>query len=76
MSTKIYHIVNFHADGGQACVPGRRCFENPTNAHTFAKVMREESGHKCGPKSVEQFTSDTPLENEGYIYPAIAQLGR
>lgn len=72
MGTKIYHIVNFHADGGQMCVPGRRCFENPRDAHEFAKAMRDEPGHNCGPKSVKQYTADKPLKNEGHVYPTIA----
>lgn len=72
MSTKIYHIVDFHADGGQMCVPGRRCYEDPKKASEFAKEMRAEVGHTCGAESVTEYTADKPLKNEGHIYPTIA----
>lgn len=64
----MYHIVEFHADGGQACVPGRRTFTDPEAAKQFAKRMREEPGHTCGPQSVKESTSETDLGNKGMIY--------
>lgn len=70
------YIVEFHADGGQMCVPGRRVFVHKHEADRFAEAMRNEPGHICGPESVTQYESDDPLPNEGHIYPTIANLGR
>lgn len=67
-----YHIVDFHADGGQMCVPGRRSFTDPEEAGQFAEKMRREPGHVCGPNSVKEYTSETDLGNEGAVYPGVA----
>ncbi len=69
---KTYHVVEFHADGGQMCIPGRRCFTNPMEANRFARRMRSEPDHTCGPKSVKQYTSRKRLCDKGAIYPEIA----
>lgn len=72
----MHHIVEFHADGGQMCVSGRRSFTDPEKARQFAEQMRSEPGHTCGPASVREYTSETDLGNEGAIYPEIANIGR
>lgn len=72
----MYYIVEFHADGGQMCVAGRRSFNDPVEARRFADRMRSEPGHTCGPKSVRTYISETNPENEGYEYPMIANSGR
>ena len=72
----MYHIVEFHADGGQMCVPGRRSFDDSEEARRFAEKKRSEPGHSCGSKSVKEFTSETDLGDEGTIYPEIANTGR
>ena len=72
----MYHIVEFHADGGQMCVPGRRSFPNPEEASKFAERMRSEPEHTCGPESVRTYTSETDPGNEGHEYPMIANSGR
>lgn len=61
----MYHIVEFHADGGQMCVRGHRSFADPEKARQFAEKMRSEPGHTCGPASVREYTSETELRNEG-----------
>lgn len=71
MTTKIWHIVDFHADGGQACMNGRRCFEDSEKAHKFAERMRKEPEHLCGPESVSEYTSEERLENIGLVYPKV-----
>lgn len=72
----MYHIVEFHADGGQMCVPGRRSFSDPEEARRFAERMCSEPDHTCGPQSVRIYTSETDPGNEGYEYPMIANSGR
>ena len=72
----MYHIVKFHADGGQMCVPGHRSFTNSEEAARFAERMRSAPGHTCGPESVRTYTSEVDLGNEGYEYPLIANSGR
>lgn len=74
--TSMYHIVEFHADGGQMCMPGRRSFDDPEKAKQFAERMRSEPGHNCGPTSVKEHTSKTDPGDEGAIYPEIANIGR
>lgn len=71
----MYHIVEFHADGGQMCVPGLRSFEDPEEASQFAEKerMRDEEGHTCS-DSVKTYASETSLGNEGVIYPEIANI--
>ena len=64
----MYHVVDFHADGGQMCAPGRRSFANPEEARQFADHMRLTPGHTCGPESVREYTSETDLGNEGNTY--------
>ncbi len=71
-----YHIVKFHADGGQMCVPGLRCFLDKEEANKLAERLRAEPGHTCGPRSVQQYESETPIENHGVIYPGVANMGR
>ena len=72
----MYHIVEFHADGGQMCVPGRRSFSDPEAARQFAERKRLEPDHTCGPKSVRTYTSETDLGNDGEEYPMLANSGR
>lgn len=72
----IYYIVEFHADGGQMCVLGIRCFIDKQKADEFAQRMCSEKNHYCGPSSVKQRESETQVENEGEIYPTIANIGR
>ena len=72
----MFHIVEFHADGGQMCVPGVRCFENKVEADSFAERLRNEPGHSCGPASVRQRESERSIENHGVIYPGVANMGR
>lgn len=71
----MYHIVEFHADGGQVCSFGRKSFGDPKEAKEFAKKMRSEPGHSCK-DSVKEYISETYIGNEGAIYPAVANLGR
>lgn len=73
---KIYHIVEFHADGGQMCVPGIRCFDDVEKANSFADRLRNEPGHTCGPQSVRQYESNDPVPDHGVIYPGVANMGR
>ena len=63
-----YHVVEFHADGGQMCVEGRRVFTDEAQADGFAERMRNEEGHSCGPESVRQYKSETSPGGEGDIY--------
>lgn len=72
----MYHIVEFHADGGQMCVNGRRSFDDPEEADQFAERMRPEPNHYCGPESVKTFETEEILEDMGAIYPEIANIGR
>lgn len=72
----IYHIVKFHADGGQACIPGIRCFTDKSKADAFAEYLRAEPGHTCGPESVRQSESETSTEDKGIVYPGVANMGR
>lgn len=71
-----YHIVKFHADGGQMCVPGSRCFNTSEDANIFAERLRNEPGHTCGPQSVKQYESEQAVPDEGVIYPGLANAGR
>lgn len=64
----MYHVVEFHADGGQTCVPGRRTFADVETAKQFARRMREQKGHTCGPESVKEYTSEVDLGDTGLIY--------
>jgi len=57
----MYHVVEFHADGGQMCVPGHRSFTNPEKAKQFADQMRSEPEHTCGSKSVLENTLRKPI---------------
>lgn len=45
----MFYIVHFHADGGQACVDGIRCYPQAEKdkAEEFAERMRNEPGHHC-----------------------------
>ncbi|GEM_PF-6321658 len=61
----MYHIVHFHADGGQDCVPGVRSFDDKESADAFAKQMRAEVGHTCI-DSVFQETSATQISSHGH----------
>jgi len=72
----MHHIVEFHADGGQTCVPGVRCFPDRGAADRFAEHERGRKGHSCGAGSVRQRESEAPLRDEGYIYPFVASMGR
>lgn len=42
-----YHVVHFHADGGNKCAEGRRTFTSKPVADQFAELMRVEPGHTC-----------------------------
>lgn len=64
----MYHVVEFHADGGQMCVPGRRVFTEKPVADSFAEQMRNEEGHSCGPESVRQYESFTDPGKLGDMY--------
>lgn len=74
MSEKpMFYIVHFHADGGQACVPGKRCFDNKMEALQFYESQLAEIGHTCIDHTwIEQ--QESPAENKGEIYPAVARL--
>ncbi|MDP1629510.1 MAG: hypothetical protein Q8L57_02725 [bacterium] len=72
----MFHIVEFHGDGGQMCVLGRRVFTDPSLAEKFADEKRNEQGHNCGPKSVRLYTSEISMENIGQEYPTIAGTNR
>lgn len=72
----MFHIVEFHADGGQMCVFGRRSFGDFEESKQFADKIRSEPDHSCGPESVRTFTSETDLGNEGYGYPMLANAAR
>lgn len=65
----MFHIVEFHADGGQMCVAGRRSFTDPGKARQFAEKMKAEPGHTCGPESVREYTSDVGFGDDGCVYP-------
>jgi len=60
----MYYIVHFHADGGQMCVPGLRCFEDPVKAARFADKQRNVPGHTCQ-NSVREEISETPVKPFG-----------
>lgn len=70
-----YYIVKFHADGGQACVPGVRRFTSKSEAEEFAGRMRNEPGHTCVDHT-HLIESPMPEQNRGAIYPEIANIGR
>lgn len=72
----MYYVVEFHADGGQMCVDGRRVFTDPVEASRFAAQRRAEPGHFCGPESVREYATDVRPDEEGYIYPMVANQGR
>jgi hypothetical protein len=72
----MFYIVEFHADGGQMCVPGIRCFDSVEKADAFAERLRNEPGHTCGSKSVRQHESETFVESHGVVYPGVANMGR
>ncbi len=60
----MYHIVHFHADGGQMCGPGVRCFDDPVKASQFADKQRNVPGHTCK-DSVREEISETPVRPFG-----------
>lgn len=72
----MFHIVAFHADGGQMCIPGLRCFDTVEAANDFAERLRNEPGHSCGPQSVKQYESETSIPGRGIVYPGVANMGR
>jgi hypothetical protein len=43
----MYYLVRFHGDGGQACIPGVRCFSDLDVADGLAEILRGEPGHYC-----------------------------
>lgn len=59
---EMFHIVDYHGCGGQACINAYRTFTDPEKAEKFAEEKRGEPGHNCGPKSVRVRTSEI---NEG-----------
>lgn len=63
----MFYIVHFHADGGQACIPGRRVFSSSDAAKRFAKNMENEPGHLCK-NCVNIEVSDTNPGDYGSIY--------
>ncbi len=72
----MFHVVHFHADGGQACIPGRRVFTDKKTADDFADRMRTEPDHLCGSESVRQEESEINPGDKGMIYPELAVIGR
>lgn len=71
-----FHVVEFHADGGQACTFGRRIFDNVVEAEHFEKRMRNEPDHLCGPESVKTFSTEERKSDSGEIYPNVASSVR
>ena len=65
--TKMYYVVHFHADGGQMCTEGRRCFEDQTIAEGLAAILKSEPGYTCGPLSVRVTSSQIPVSNHGWF---------
>lgn len=70
----MFYIVEFHADGGQMCVPGRRVFLDSGLALSFFTACATEKNHTCGAKSVNMTASETNPGDDGEIYPAVARL--
>lgn len=64
----MYYIVEYCADGGQMCVPGRRVFTSESEQKQFAERERAKSGHLHGPESVKEYTAEVDPGNEGYEY--------
>lgn len=62
-----FYVVHFHADGGQACIPGRRVFTDPDEADHFAHTCRNERGHTCH-NSVRVEITETDPGNDGRLY--------
>ena len=62
----MYHYVDFHADGGQMCIPGRRRFSTLEKALRFQGIMDSEPGHHCK-NSVKLFSSEEILDEKGHI---------
>jgi len=62
----MYFYVDFHADGGQACVPGRRRFDDLEEAEEFSLLMSAEPGHICK-NDVRFFESERRLNEYGTI---------
>lgn len=57
-------LVYFHADGGQACVPGIRNFSDPIKAVNFSSRELNDLDHYCK-NSVRIFIiKDEPLEKD------------
>jgi hypothetical protein len=55
-------VVEYHADGGQACMLGRRLFDDPVEAARFAKREREVPGHTCTDPVREYYSLNGQLE--------------
>ena len=66
-------IVDFHADGGQTCVPGRRVFEDKSSAREFFKREddRHPNEHYCTNATRIYESKDARLKDEGYRYPYV-----
>lgn len=62
----MFYYVDFHADGGQACVPGRRRFNDPDEAEEFSLLMASEEGHTCK-NDVRFYESERYLREYGII---------
>jgi hypothetical protein len=61
---KFYYVVFFHADGGQVCTRGVRCFKDKKMADQLGDILNSERGHHCE-DSVVVMESTIPYENEG-----------
>jgi len=71
---KMRYVVEYHADGGQMCVPGRRVFKIESRAQAFEKKMMNEKGHTCK-NSVKLIATLKFVEDEGDMYPDVAGSG-
>jgi hypothetical protein len=60
-------VVEFHADGGQACVLGRRVFNDPVEAGRFAQRCRDEKGHTCRDSVREYVALNASLKDDGRL---------
>jgi len=63
-------IVRFHADGGQACIPGQRVFADPIKAVEFANNRENEPGHNCEDSVSISYSDD--LENPPHDFGCLS----
>jgi hypothetical protein len=72
-------VVQFCADGGQMCVPGVRVFPDTPEGRAAAMAFAGSDPHTCwayGRKPPMLCVPAGTVENDGAIYPAVANLGR